>query len=145
MYKRFGNSSSVNTKAYEQGMNPENCGYAQRIFKISPNEEVIEIRNPKNRHLEQKLHINQLKGILLSTASKQVIKSKKNLSSKPNGEISKLINTDYIQFTILITEGNLDVITPSYQAFRTVEGAVNELITNRRNLYTILKLLENNN
>jgi hypothetical protein len=122
---------------------PENCGYAIRTIKINTLEEVLEVRNPKNKHIEHKIGLNQLKGLLMNNISKQIIKNKKNTTSKPNQEIGKLIQGDYIQFMLLIADGKIDMIAPSYLMYKTFNDALMEIEKNKKNMYGILKLAEN--
>ena len=121
---------------------PESCGYALRLFKINSQEETLEVKNIKNKHCEMKINLQSIKGILLSNMAKNIIKNRKNTSMKPNIDLNMLINTDYIPFSLTLDEGSLDLISPSYNLFISIESAIEEIIKNKRNLYGILKLIE---
>lgn len=110
---------------------------------VNTSYELLEIKNTKTKHIEQKINLSHLKGILLSSSAKTLLKQKKNASIKPNQEISKLIKSDYIPFTLLYTDGKLDLISPTYQVFKCIEAAVEEIIKNKKNLLGILKYMEN--
>lgn len=118
---------------------PESCGYNYRNFKVNPIEELIEIKNLKTKIIEQKLSINNIKSILLSSSAKLVIKNKKNLTKKPNSEIEKLVQNEYVVFTVLHTEGTLDLIAPNFAVFSTFQIAMEELIKQKKNIYSYLK------
>ena len=135
LFKKFNNNSMTN-KTFDplksNEYSPEQCGYALRVFKINVNEETIETKNKK--HIEQKIIIKNLKGILLPESSKAILKSKKNITRKPNQELNKLVNNDYIPFTFMFSDGCLDLIAPNYQIYKTFEDGVDECIKNKKNL-----------
>jgi hypothetical protein len=146
LYKKF-NNNSLGGKVFDplkaSENPPESCGYAIRIFKINIAEEVLEIKNPKNKHLESKIFLSQLKGMLLNAISKNIIKIKKTETIKPNQEIKKLIDSEQIPLVLLYENGKADLIAPSYQTFIILEAALEEILKNKKNLMGILKFLEN--
>ena len=118
---------------------PESCGYNYRNFKVNPSEEVIEMKNLKTKIIEQKLNINTIKSILLSSSAKLVIKSKKSFTKKPNSEIEKLVQSEFIVFTVVHTEGSIDLIAPNFAVFSTFQIALEELIRQKKKGYSYLK------
>jgi len=125
---------------------PEACGYALRIFKINTTEETLEIRYQKNKIVEFKINLAQLKGIIISNSSKNIVKHKKNSVNKPNQDISKLITSiDYIPFVLTYTDGKIDLIAPGYQSFTVLESALEEILKNKKKLCGILKNFDINN
>jgi hypothetical protein len=124
--------------------NPQNCGYAARLFKINTNEEQLEIINLKNKRVETKINLNDVKGILLPNSSKAIIKNKKIINLKPNQDVTKLIhNNEYIPLNLLIANGNLELIASNYQIFKIFEEAIDEITKKKKNLYGLLKHVEN--
>jgi uncharacterized protein YegP (UPF0339 family) len=121
---------------------PESCGYAIRCIKINSLEETLEVKNPKNKHTEVKFSLSQLKGIMLNSSSKAIIKQKKNSTSKPNQDLSKLIQNEYIPFMLLYANGKIDLIAQNYTMFKALEGAIEEIQKNRKILNSILKNCE---
>lgn len=144
IYKRYNNISLSKLKQYDPSApdrnTPEACGYSMRNFKLNPTEELIEIKNQKTKIVEQKMLINTLKSIMLSNSAKQIIKNKKNLTKKPNSEIEKLVQNDFIPFTILHSEGSMDVIAPNFAIFSTFQTALEELIKQKKSIIPYLKL-----
>jgi hypothetical protein len=145
LYKRF-NNKSMNTKPFtttnNPNENPENYGFVLRQFKINCEEELLEIKNIKNRHIEQKLPLSKIKGILIDSNTKSFIKQKKNSTYIPNQEVTKLLTPDYIRLDLLIEDGKIDIIAPSYLAYNTLNNALDEIIKNKKNLYGILNYLD---
>jgi hypothetical protein len=121
---------------------PENCGYAMRCIKINCSEETIEVKNPKNKHTEVKFSISQVKGIMLNNSSKAIIKQKKTATSKPNQDLSKLIQNEYIPFMLLNANGKIDLIAQNYTMFKALEGAIEEITKNKKVINSILKNCE---
>ena len=142
IYKKF-NNNSMTGKIFDTATSdvnpPESCGYAFRLFKINCNEETLEVKNPKNKHVEARIPLAQLKGIMLGSSTKSFIKQKRNSTSRANQEIGKLIINEYIPFMLLFTDGKLDVIAHNYTIFKSIEGALEEIIKNRKGLSSILK------
>jgi len=145
LYKKFG-KDSMSGKIFKPSQAeftpPESCGYATRNIRINLVEEVLEIKNPKSKHVENKISLVNLKGLLLGGESKSIVKAIKMKNAKPNGEINKLVRNDFIQFNLLVKDGNYDFISPNYLTFKAIEGALNEIINNRRNLKEILNHLD---
>lgn len=143
IYKRYNNISISKLKHFDPAnvatIPPESCGYSIRNFKINQTEEVIEIKNLKTKIIEQKVNINTLKSIVLTSSAKQIIKNKKSLTKKPNSEIEKLVQNDYIAFTIIYTEGSMEVIAPNFALFSTFQAAFEEIIKHRKNIFAYLK------
>jgi hypothetical protein len=81
--------------------------------------------------------------MLLNSVSKNIIKSKKSASIKPNQEIKKLIDSDHVPLVLLHDNGKIDIIAPFYQTFIILEAALDEILKNKKNLNGILKNLEN--
>jgi hypothetical protein len=121
---------------------PESCGYAMRCIKINCIDETIEVRNPKNKHTEVKFSISQVKGIMLNSSSKAIIKQKKTTTSKPNQDLSKLIQNEFIPFMLLNANGKIDLIAPNYTMFKALEGAIEEILKNKKIVSSILKNCE---
>ncbi len=144
LYKRYNNISISKLKQFDPANvtsnPPESCGFNMRNFKVNPTEEIIEIKNLKTKIVEQKVNINNLKTIVLTNSAKQIIKNKKSLTKKPNSEIEKLVQNDYIAFNIVYTEGSLDMIAPNFALFSTFQVAIEELIKHKKNIFTHLKL-----
>ncbi len=142
IYKKFNTNTLITNKAFDMSNpahNPENCGYAMRLFKINPNEETLEIINQKKRS-ELKIQLKDIKGILLCTSAKNTVKQKKSINARPNGEITRLIaDTEYIPFNLLLTTGNIDLIASNYLTFKSFEEAVEEIVKRRKTLISILK------
>jgi hypothetical protein len=120
---------------------PESCGFAVRLFKLNKEEETIEIRNPKNKHLEQKINLRDVKSLLLTNYSKNLTKNRKNMSMKPNMDLNKILNKDYLTFTLILSEGSLDLISSNYNIFVTFESAIEAIINNKKNISEIVKLV----
>ena len=121
---------------------PENCGYAMRLFKLNTEEITIEIKVTKSKHVETKIFLSSVKGILLSNPGKSIIKNKKNNSSKNIIDINKMLNSDYIPFFLLLDDGKLDLISPNYQTFLAFQNSIEELCNKKKNYSLILKYLE---
>lgn len=134
----------MNVKAFSNNSSetPESCGFAIRTFRINIPDTSLEIKNPKNRQLEQKINLSDIKGILLDPSTKQIIKQKKLNITKPNQEIDKLILPDYIQISLLIVDGKLEIIAPTFQIFNCFQAAIEEIVKNKKNLKGILSLVE---
>jgi hypothetical protein len=141
IYKRLNNLTRGFDPEKAKEFPPESCGFAVRLFKLNKDEEAIEIRNPKNKHLEQKIHVKDVKSILLTNYSKNLIKNRKNMSMKPNIDINKILNKDYLTFSLVLTEGSLDLISSNYNIFVTFESAIDAIITSRKNINEIIKLV----
>jgi len=122
---------------------PENCGYAIRNLKINCNDVLIEVINPKNKKVETKINLNDVKGILLPNQSKSIIKQKKIVNIKPNQEVTRLIINEYIPLNLLVTDGTIELIAANYQVFKIFEEAVEEIVKKKKNLYGLLKHVEN--
>lgn len=127
---------------FQPDCHPESCGYAGRLFKFNTYDEILEIKNSKSKHIELKISLKTLKGIMLGSSAKTLIKQKKNSVSKPNQEINKLINVEYIPFILLYQDGNMELIAPNYQTYKTLEGAVEEIVKNRKNLNSVFKYID---
>ncbi len=145
-YKKF-NNNTLGGKIFDplnsKENPPEACGFALRNFKINPVEEIIEVRNPKNRHIELKINLSLLKGVIISNTTKNLIKNKKSTSTRPNQEVNKLMaNTDYIPFILTHTDGKIDLISQNYQGFYIFESALEQILKNKKNLSSILKNFE---
>lgn len=97
----------------------------------------IEIKNTKNKHQENSISLNNLKGILLGSQAKSLLKQKKTKNSHPNVEVNKLFTSEYIQFILLFKDGKMDLIAPSYQIFKNFEAAIEEIVKLGKNLKEI--------
>ena len=143
LYKRYNNISITKLKQFDPavpGQNtPELCGYSMRNFKINPSEEMIEIKNMKTKIIEQKLAVGFLKSVMLSNSAKQIIKNKKSLTKKPNSEIEKLVQSEFIVFTVLFTDGSMDLIAPNFAVFSTFQTSIEELMKQKKNIFSYLK------
>ena len=79
---------------------------------------------------------------MLGSSAKTLIKLKRSSTTKPNQEINKLISNDFIPFTLLYQEGNMELIAPNFQTYKTLEGALEEILKYRKNLNSILKYID---
>jgi hypothetical protein len=144
MYKKF-NNNSMSGKIFDcnnaRVNPPEACGFALRQIRLNCDEMVLEIKNCKNKHIENKIALTKLKGILLGSQAKSLLKQKKTKNSKANLEVDKLVSSDYIQFILLFKDGKMDIIAPSYQIFKNFEAALEEVIKLGGNLKDIINYL----
>lgn len=145
IYKKHG--SSLNkifdvSKAKENP--PESCGYAQRTIYLNDN--YIEFK--KDRKVEYKVKVSDLKSILLAPQTKKMIaKYKKNISTNPNSNqlISKQkqdeIN-EFVQFKLILENESLDLIAHNFIAFISFNDSVEELVKykKQKSLEDILEL-----
>jgi hypothetical protein len=121
---------------------PENCGYALRIFKLNTSDLLLEIKNTKTKHIENKINLNSIKGILLSNTAKAILKSHNNYSLKQSVEIiKKNYLIENIPFSLLVDEGMLDLVSPSFNAFLSFQKAIEEICHKKRNYSSIFKYL----
>ena len=121
---------------------PENCGYAMRIFKLNTNDLLLEIKHFKTKHIENKISLSSIKGILLSNTAKAMLKSHNN-SLKQSLEIIKNNSlVENIPFSLLVDDGMLDLVSPSFSAFLTFQKAIEEICHKKKNYSLIFKYLE---
>lgn len=143
LYKRYNNISIIKIKQFDPANvtsnPPESCGYNMRNFKVNSTDETIEIKNLKTKIIEQKIDIISMKSMVLTNSAKQIIKNKKSLTKKPNSEIEKLVQNDCIAFSIIYTEGNLDMIAPNFAVFSSFQAAFEEIIKHKKNIFAYLK------
>ena len=88
---------------------PEKCGYFQRIFSMKNN--LLQIKDIKSNIIESKIKVNDLIKIMLNP------KLKKKLESLKEKNDNLLYNEKYIQFNLILKEGNLDLISPNYKSY----------------------------
>lgn len=142
LYKKF-NKNSLTTKVFDPSKSteypPESCGYALRNFKLNHIELLMEIKNTKSKHIENKIPLLSIKGILLSSSAKNILKNYKN-NNKDTLKIAS--NNELIPFNLLIEEGMLDLIAPNYQNFVGFQKAIEELLSRKKNIIGIFKYLE---
>jgi hypothetical protein len=60
---------------------------------------------------------------------------------KPNLDINKILNKDYLTFTLILTEGSLDLISSNYNIFVTFESAIEAIASHKKNFSEIVKLV----
>jgi hypothetical protein len=140
IYKRFNNAKVFEPQNAKKNP-PENCGYALRLFKLNNEDETLELKNPKNKHIEMRIPLISIIGLLISQTALNVVKGKRISTMKPNIDLNALIKPGYIPFSITLEDGSIDVISPSYHIYVTFEAAIDEILKNKRNISNILKLL----
>lgn len=130
---------------------PENCGYALRIFKLNTLENILEIKHNKSKHIENKINLVSIKGLLLSNSAKAIIKAHNNSNNinnsnnviRKSNEINKKIGyIETIPFSLLVDDGMLDLISPSFNVFFAFQKAIEELCHKKKNYSTIFKYLD---
>jgi len=112
------------------------------VFKLTLEEESIEIKHSKNKNIEMKISLINIKKILLSTESRKIINKLKNLSSKPNC-LNNVFNHDYIPFSLIIENNAIDLIAQSYQIYSCFSQAIEEIIKYKKNINEIVYYIEN--
>ena len=109
LYKK----SNFNSRSFDitkiKTFPPEKCGYFQRIFSIKNN--LLQIKDIKSNIIESKINVNDLIKIMLNP------KLKKKLESLKEKNDNLLYNEKYIQFNLILKEGNLDLISPNYKSY----------------------------
>ena len=145
MYKKL-TKNSLSQKVFDPIKSlefpPENCGYALRNFKLNHLEFLLEIKNTKSKHVENKISLYSIKGILLSNSAKNFLKNFKNNSNNKDSVKIGNYNNDLIPFNLLYEEGMIDLIAPNYQNFLGFQKAIEELCSKRKNFNGIFKYLE---
>jgi len=122
---------------------PENCGYALRIFKLNTIDLILEIKHNKTKHIENKLNLNSIKGLLISNTAKAIIKAHSNINLKQNQESQKKnANIENIPFSLLVDDGMLDLISPSFNVFLAFQKSIEELCHKKKNYSLIFKYLD---
>ena len=109
LYKK----SNFNSRSFDikniKTFPPEKCGYFQRIFSVKNN--LLQIKDIKSNIIESKIKVNDLIKIMLNP------KLKKKLESLKEKNDNLLYNEKYIQFNLILKEGNLDLISPNYKSY----------------------------
>lgn len=107
-------------------------------------ENLLEIKNIKSKHVENKINLSSIKGILLSNSAKAFLKAHKNSLNNLiiSQESLSVSNTEYIPFNLLIDEGMIDLIAPNLQIFNGFQKAIEELINKKKNYSIIFKYLD---
>ena len=109
LYKK----SNFNSRSFDitkiKTFPPEKCGYFQRIFSIKNN--LLQIKDIKSNIIESKINVNDLIKIMLNPK----LKKKLELLKEKNDNL--LYNEKYIQFNLILKEGNLDLISPNYKSY----------------------------
>ena len=109
LYKK----SNFNSRSFDikniKTFPPEKCGYFQRIFSVKNN--LLQIKDIKSNIIESKIKVNDLIKIMLNP------KLKKKLESLKENNDNLLYNEKYIQFNLILKEGNLDLISPNYKSY----------------------------
>jgi len=122
---------------------PENCGYALRIFKLNIHDLLLEIKHNKTKHIENKINLSSIKGILLGNTAKAIIKSHNPNSIKNNQEIIKKNSlVENIPFSLLVDDGMLDLVSPSFNSFLALQKSIEEICQKKKNYSSIFKYLE---
>lgn len=122
---------------------PENCGYALRIFKLNTNDLLLEIKHNKTKHIENKISLSSIKGLLLSNTAKAILKSHNSNSLRYSQEIIKKNSfVENIPFSLLVDDGMLDLVSPSFNAFLAFQKAIDEICHKKKNYSSIFKYLE---
>lgn len=122
---------------------PENCGYALRIFKLNNKDLQLEIKHNKSKHIENKINLSSIKGILLSNTAKAILKTHNSNNFRNSQEIIKKNSfIENIPFSLLVDDGMLDLISPSLNAFITFQKAIEEICHKKKNYSTIFRYLE---
>jgi len=88
---------------------PEKCGYFQRIFSMKNN--LLQIKDIKSNIIESKINVNDLRKIMLNPK----LKKKLELLKEKNDNL--LFDEKFIQFNLILKEGNLDLISPNYKSY----------------------------
>ena len=129
---------------YKSQENPlENCGYALRVFKLNTNDFLLEIKHNKTKHIENKINLSSIKGILLGNTAKAIIKAHNTNSLRHSVEIIKKNSlVENIPFSLLVDDGMLDLVSPSFNTFLTFQKAIEEVCQKKKNYSSIFKYLE---
>jgi len=126
-----------------QEVPPESCGYALRIFKLNTNDLLLEIKHNKSKHIENKINLNSIKGILLSNTAKAFVKSYYANSLRNSQEIIKQNSLiENIPFSLLVDDGMLDLVSSSCNAFLAFLKAIEEICHKKKSYSSIFKYLE---
>jgi hypothetical protein len=126
-----------------QEIPPENCGYALRIFKLNTNDLLLEIKHNKSKHIENKINLKSIKGILLSNTAKAFVKSYNVNSLRNSQEIIKQNSLiENIPFSLLVDDGMLDLVSSSCNAFLAFQKAIEEICNKKKSYSSIFKYLE---
>lgn len=142
LYKKFNQNPSVNSKIPifnlrdSNGYPPEKCGYTIRLFRINSNEEGIMVQNPKNNIVETKIPFESISGLMIDSSSKQIINRLKG-----NSNNSLLTNGEYIQFTLVLKKGSVEVIAPNYPSYNYFQMGIDEIVKNKKKLKQISKYI----
>ena len=102
----------------------------------------MEIKNIKSKHIENKINLSSIKGLLLSNTAKAIIKFHNN-NLKQSQEITKKnLNIETVPFNLLVDDGMLDLVSPSYNVFLAFQKSVEELCNKKKNYSQIFKYLD---
>ncbi len=154
IYKKFNQNSLMTGKIFDPNKSkenpPESCGYAIRIFKLNTTDNILEIKNNKSKHIENKINLISIKGILLSNTAKVILKAHNfgnnpyigNTNVKQSNEINKKNLIENVPFSLLVDDGMLDLISPSFNDFIAFRKAIEELCNKKKNYMTIFKYLD---
>jgi hypothetical protein len=147
IYKKFNQNSLISSKLFDpyksQENPPENCGYALRIFKLNTSDLLLEIKHNKSKHIENKINLSSIKGILLGNTAKGIIKSHNQNNLKHSQEmIKKNYAIENIPFSLLVDDGMLDLVSPSYNSFLAFQKGIEEICLRKKNYSSIFKYLE---
>lgn len=136
IYKRFSSNLSKQFDPQSSKQNPpESCGYAQRLVQLNGNQ--LEFK--KERKVEMKISVYDLKSILLTPVMKKMIAFyKSNVSTRPNSTmlISKVRldeGNEYVQFKLITSNDSVDLIAHNYMAFISFNDAVEKIIELKKN------------
>lgn len=145
LFKKLNQNPSVNSRipVFNQKDSieypPERCGYAIRFFRISPNEEGIMIQNLKNNKTETRIPFESITGLMVDTSSRHVINRLKN-----NASNSLLTQGEYIQFTLVLKEGSVDIIAPNYSSYEYFQMGIAEIMKNKKKMKKLSKYINSN-
>jgi len=147
IYKKFNQNSLKTSKLYDpyksQENPPESCGYALRVFKLNTNDLLLEIKHHKTKHIENKINISSIKGILLSNTAKMILKAHSTNSIKQTLEIIKKNSLiENIPFSLLVDDGMLDLVSPSFNVFLAFQKAIEEICHKKKHFSSVFKYLE---
>ena len=79
---------------------------------------MLQIKDIKSNIIESKINVNDLIKIMLNPKLIMLNpKLKKKLESLKEKNDNLLYNEKYIQFNLILKEGNLDLISPNYKSY----------------------------
>jgi len=144
LFKRF---STTNSKIFDpksaKDNPPENCGYALRIFKINLKEETLEIKKEKLKNIDMKINLTDIVKTLVNSQSKKIVNKLRNITFKPNNVANKILNQDYIPFSLIVENNSIDLSAQNYQIYSCFTNAIEEIIKYKKQIKEILKYIEN--